>query len=135
MTELLDFRTSSSSYWTRLPECSTLVFSQIFNSLLKLLGCLTSFRDRPYSSVQRSPKKLPDAVWPAAAKRQPRARRGARRAATQGNEEVQQVAKMFLRDNYQFLTVGIVGSAQNDVSQQVLPSLFCSFHFGHYLLT
>ena len=35
-------------------------------------------------------------------------------------EEVQQVAKMFLRDNYQFLTVGIVGSAQTDVSQQVL---------------
>ena len=27
---------------------------------------------------------------------------------------------MFLRDNYQFLTVGIVGSAQTDVSQQVL---------------
>ncbi|KAL5250096.1 hypothetical protein ACHWQZ_G015981 [Mnemiopsis leidyi] len=35
-------------------------------------------------------------------------------------EEVQQIAKTFLKDNYQFLTVGIVGSAQTDVSQQVL---------------
>ena len=35
-------------------------------------------------------------------------------------QEVQQIAKTFLKDNYQFLTVGIVGSAQTDVSQQVL---------------
>jgi len=35
-------------------------------------------------------------------------------------EEVQQIAKMFLKQDYQFLTVGIVGSAQSDVTQQVL---------------
>jgi len=35
-------------------------------------------------------------------------------------EEVQKIAKEFLRADYQFLTVGIIGSAQTDVTQQVL---------------